>query len=346
MVEKSNSNELFIRNFIPKVSRTFALTIKFLPQGLRDSVFVAYLLCRVADTLEDSPYLSFAEKRDRLTRLSEILRGASGGGHISKGSIAALYDSVDSGRGDDHHLLAESSRLFDILETLPQRHKNIICRWAGEMAGGMAEYAKLYEKGDNTVNSLFDIEDWDRYCYYVAGTVGHMLTGLFIQHYEFDDDRVKRLDRLGNSFGLGLQKVNVIKDVSEDRKRGVCYLPEDVMSGYGLAPSTLEAASDQNAAGLVRELTVNALAHLDDAIAYTTTMPNGHKGVRMFLAVPVYLAVTTLGLVVANPKRCLTGPPLKLSRIDVTKLISAAALRIGSNRDLESYYRKLRKAAE
>ena len=36
------------------VSRTFALTIRVLPGPLRDPVTVAYLLCRLADLLEDA----------------------------------------------------------------------------------------------------------------------------------------------------------------------------------------------------------------------------------------------------------------------------------------------------
>ena len=43
---------------LQEVSRTFALTIPQLPSGLRDVVGNAYLLCRIADTIEDEPALS------------------------------------------------------------------------------------------------------------------------------------------------------------------------------------------------------------------------------------------------------------------------------------------------
>jgi len=45
------------------VSRTFALTIPQLPGGLREAVTNAYLLCRIADTIEDDPGLD-AETKD------------------------------------------------------------------------------------------------------------------------------------------------------------------------------------------------------------------------------------------------------------------------------------------
>ena len=40
-----------------KVSRTFALTIPLLPKEIADQISNAYLLCRIADTVEDDPKL-------------------------------------------------------------------------------------------------------------------------------------------------------------------------------------------------------------------------------------------------------------------------------------------------
>ncbi|MGH8601785.1 MAG: squalene/phytoene synthase family protein, partial [Gammaproteobacteria bacterium] len=44
------------------VSRTFALTIPQLPQRLANVVSNAYLLCRIADTIEDEATLSREQK--------------------------------------------------------------------------------------------------------------------------------------------------------------------------------------------------------------------------------------------------------------------------------------------
>ena len=45
------------------VARTFALTIAQLPPILREAVGNAYLLCRIADTIEDEPALPLAQKQ-------------------------------------------------------------------------------------------------------------------------------------------------------------------------------------------------------------------------------------------------------------------------------------------
>ena len=47
------SDEAYQEHALPGVSRTFALTIPELPGDLRRVVTNAYLLCRIADTIED-----------------------------------------------------------------------------------------------------------------------------------------------------------------------------------------------------------------------------------------------------------------------------------------------------
>jgi farnesyl-diphosphate farnesyltransferase len=211
------------------------------------------------------------------------------------------------------------------------------------MAGGMAEYSRLKSAENETITALKDVEDWNRYCYYVAGTVGHMLTELFIQHYSLDGDIASELLKLGNSFGLALQKVNVIKDVPADRERGVCYLPLDLMEKHSLTPSALGNTKDaQVVTNFVWELSDLTAVHLDDAIRYTILIPRRYRGVRMFLTVPIFLAMETLNLIKSNPLQAMAGPPIKLSRKDVTRLVNAAALRISSNKSLQQYYGRLR----
>ena len=54
-MDTGNSASNFQDQILPHVSRTFALTIPQLPMPLRTAVTNAYLLCRIADTIEDEP---------------------------------------------------------------------------------------------------------------------------------------------------------------------------------------------------------------------------------------------------------------------------------------------------
>src|SRR6185312_6170422 len=52
-MDSSIADEDYQNRILPHVSRTFALTIPQLPPALRTPVTNAYLLCRIADTIED-----------------------------------------------------------------------------------------------------------------------------------------------------------------------------------------------------------------------------------------------------------------------------------------------------
>ena len=68
---ETEPSDEFCRSLLPEVSRTFALNIPVLPAPLELVVTVAYLLCRIADTLEDE---SGGETPARDELLSEFAR--------------------------------------------------------------------------------------------------------------------------------------------------------------------------------------------------------------------------------------------------------------------------------
>ena len=74
-MDSASSHEVYQDQILPHVSRTFALTIPQLPLGLRTAVTSAYLLCRIADTIEDEPALSPPETLAYLQRFSAVLLG-------------------------------------------------------------------------------------------------------------------------------------------------------------------------------------------------------------------------------------------------------------------------------
>jgi farnesyl-diphosphate farnesyltransferase len=71
------SDKDYQSDILVHVSRTFALTIPQLPTGLRETVTSAYLLCRIADTIEDEPTLPPEDKRRFLRQFSDVVAGAA-----------------------------------------------------------------------------------------------------------------------------------------------------------------------------------------------------------------------------------------------------------------------------
>jgi phytoene synthase len=82
-------------------------------------------------------------------------------------------------------------------------------------------------EGDGTVTRYATFSDLRTYCYRVASTVG--LIGLEIFGYE---DPVAR--ELGEDLGIGMQLVNILRDVKEDAARGRIYLPQQELREHGV----------------------------------------------------------------------------------------------------------------
>src|SRR5256885_2047531 len=74
-IDSGMTDGLYQDRILPHVSRTFALTIPQLPPGLRTAVTSAYLLCRIADTIEDEPALSPADAFAFLQRFTAVVCG-------------------------------------------------------------------------------------------------------------------------------------------------------------------------------------------------------------------------------------------------------------------------------
>ena len=121
----------FSSAILPRVSRTFAISIKWLPGPLGRSVLAAYLLCRIADTVEDDASAAVGRKAHLLDRLLLSFDDA----RVADGYDA---DAADI-QGDAAHveLLRNSSQVFVLFRSLPVASQQHVRRWVAEMVVGM-----------------------------------------------------------------------------------------------------------------------------------------------------------------------------------------------------------------
>ena len=71
-----------------------------------------------------------------------------------------------------------------------------------------------------------------RYCHLVAGVVGELASGIF-------GSRQEATLRYASQLGLGLQLINVLRDVGEDARRGRIYLPIEDMQRFQVKAADL-----------------------------------------------------------------------------------------------------------
>ncbi|RKH42103.1 phytoene/squalene synthase family protein [Corallococcus llansteffanensis] len=328
--------ESFCRTQLPRVSRTFALNIPLLPAPLDLAVTVAYLLCRIADTLEDEALGALqAGLLDELAGLVALgpdwearARSFSRRAGLALGGGAPVAEA---------ELVSGTPMVLETLASLPPWVHPHVARCVRTMTGGMNHIQQAYGGGGG-VRGLPDLHALSLYCYYVAGVVGEMLTGLFLASSPWVAPRKARLVPRAVAFGRALQLTNILKDVREDLDRGRCWLPWDRMAAHGLEPATLVLPGHRaQAVDLMDELVVVARRELDVALEYSLALPTEEPGLRLFCLYPLFFAVLTLNVLEGNPA-VFDPAPVKIGRDAVRSLMLLTQERVASDAALRELY--------
>jgi len=331
----------YCKSILPRVSRTFAPTIRMLPGRLETPVTAAYLLCRIADTVEDNRFISVELKKEMLGWFVLTFDPRQRDEALALFLKHVHFLGFQNADDELTFNLPTVLRVFDSFSN-PVRHH--ISRWVIEMSRGMQKYAQSSRR--LKFSFLQNMQELDEYMYYVAGTVGYLLTGLF-SHYSQKITPVlkKRLELLAESFGKGLQLVNIIRDMSGDLRRGQSYIPDELLLKYKLTrQSVFEHHNEYLAVQMFEELIERALGYLDKAIDYILLIPKEEGRIRLFCILPVFWAMRTLQKIRENTQALLNPEKVKIPRSVIRREYFMALLNLNSNRLIRYRYDKIRAA--
>lgn len=324
-VPASAESLAFCRTILPRVSRTFALSIRLLPGSLHHAVLSAYLLCRIADTIEDD-HAATVERKGELLEL--LLRA------LDDESAAATLESASrelvAGEAAHVELVHGTSHVLEVYRSLPAGSRARVRHWVREMVHGMEKFVRLYPNGIR----IRTLDEYKEYCYYVAGTVGHLLTDLWREHSaSIGVAEYRALWRQCRAFGEALQTVNIIKDIAWDATHeNAIYVPEQSLREHGSSHQLLldPAHAAQNHAA-VAELIELAWRDLDAALDYFATIPRRALSVRAFCLLPLLFAYATLRELTRSRAMLRPGGTVKITRREVRALMAAGLLLVPSN---------------
>ena len=277
------------------VSRTFALTIPQLPRLPRNSYGNTYLLCRIADTIEDDPALSQAQKSAFLKRFVNVVTEHENAESFARELAAVLSPSTTA---SERNLVANTARVIHITRGLNTNQRAAINRCIRIMSRGMMEFQRNGAPG-----GLDDLSHLTRYCYHVAGVVGETKTELFCDYSAKMAEQRERLIELSASFGEGLQITNILKDVWGDHARGMCWLPRDIFlaAGYDLDSLSTGKAGTGFIRGMSELITI-ARYHFTRTLQYIMLVPRRDVGIRLYCLWTLGLAVLSLRRIHATPE--------------------------------------------
>lgn len=295
--EATAADRAYCRRVLPRVSRTFALTLRTLSGPMREAASNAYLLCRAADALEDSWPGTAAEIGGRFDLYLAALEG-----DVDAANALALAarsaDTVDEGaEGVAAIELQLVSRLPAVLAThfaLREDLRTIVADGVRVLASGMKRYATRAASRPAALPYVDDEAGLHDYCYVVAGCVGEMLTRLFgaITGRGADREHAQRL-ALAPIVGEALQLTNILLDWPVDVRRGRCYVPASWLNETGATPESL-VADTATARVLGERLEALARAALKCVPEYLDMIPRRYLRYRLFCLVPALWASASL----------------------------------------------------
>jgi farnesyl-diphosphate farnesyltransferase len=324
-LERIRAAEAFGKQILPDVSRTFAISIRFLPGDLGRAVLTAYLLCRIADTIEDD---NATPPTERAELLEEFLRTL-----VDRDAADAFPAKSAHLKGDAAHLalMARTDLVLVTFRTLPQRTQERVAHWVREMGLGMAKFVRTYPRGIR----IQTLAEYKEYCYYVAGTVGCMLTELWHLHAsavgkaEFEKLWVKC-----QAFGEALQTVNILKDIAHDaHHENSIYIPAHDLQAQGSSHETLLSPQHlEHSHAAVQVFIELARTDLDDALEYILLIPRRAFAIRAFCILPLLFAYATLRDLSGSRAMLTPGGNVKISRREVQTLMVVGIVALLSNR--------------
>jgi farnesyl-diphosphate farnesyltransferase len=283
-------------------SRTFALTIPLLPEPTRLEFTLAYLVFRVADTLEDATHWTVDRKILALEEFVQLLEAPDAERAKSLSEQWCQHPPLD--HAGYLELLGELPLVLRAAATLPAASWAIIARHSVRTTRGMAAFVA---RDRHAPVRLHDLDDLRAYCYTVAGIVGEMLTELVLHGRQQLVVVAPELRADASAFGEGLQLVNILKDSDADAREGRHFLP-----------------SNADRAGIVRL----AFEGLDAAARYCARLEaaGAERGLLASVGLPIVLARATL----QHVQRL--GPGAKLGRGQVTVLVARLQAAIATGR--------------
>jgi farnesyl-diphosphate farnesyltransferase len=306
---------------VTDVSRTFAITIAELEEPMARDICVGYLVCRVADTVEDDARIPAAEKASLLRTFEDVLDPETAADVAD--FQAAVGGWIPDDPGDDWQVVANADRVLATFRDLDAETRELIRPPVRELVAGMAEFVDRY--ADDGGLRLRTVEELEEYCWYAAGTVGDLVTNLVTQ--DADPETAARLEAHARDFGLLLQLVNVAKDVGTDyAEENNVYLPAEWLAEADLTAADIGDQSRADRLGTVVErVTAHAATYLDGAQTWLEAMPEHRGNTLSAWAIPFLLAVGTIRELERRPADAVREGNVKVSRAEVSAVMHAFA---------------------
>jgi len=332
------------RQILRGVSRSFDLSIRLLPTVLQSPVSIGYLLARATDTVADTTALPLAERQALLHLMTQAI-AATDAKKTELEDVTRLTQAFAAQQSDPNErtLMLALPECLPLLQTLSQADQASVRGVLGHITQGQHLDMVRFGPGLNALQTEAELND---YTWLVAGCVGEFWTELCGRHLP-GYSRLSQAEMLciGREYGMGLQRLNIIRDTAADLAAGRCYWPVETLAGVGLTPRILSQAAQTPDADALRTLAPLYALWLDRTqaqLAHGMRYALALKPLRLRLAsaLPALIGARTVAMLRQAGPAALTQR-IKMPRHEMRSLIWHLALGWGSPAVLDQQFKKL-----
>ena len=332
------------KTILQGVSRSFGLTIRLLPPALQAPVGIGYLLARATDTVADTTALPLAERQVLLELMTRAIAkpDTSASDHPE---LQRLTQAFAAQQTDPHEraLMQALPQCLPLLHTLHPADQASVRQVLGHITRGQQLDMARFGPGLHALQTEAELSD---YTWLVAGCVGEFWTELCGRHLPgYSLLPQAEMMRIGRAYGMGLQRLNIIRDAGADLAAGRCYWPEETLAHAGLTPEVLARAAQTGDADTLQALAPLYTAWLDhtqaqlaEGMRYALALQP--LRLRLASALPALIGARTIALLRQAGPAALTQR-VKMPRQEIRALLWRIALGLGSRAVLDRQFQKL-----
>ncbi|MBT7283277.1 MAG: squalene/phytoene synthase family protein, partial [Elusimicrobiaceae bacterium] len=307
-----------IKQLLKTISRSFYLSIKFIPKNMQKCFACGYLLCRYADSIADTNIFTNERKSYWLQKFPSLYI------YQQKNDIELLLKEIFEAnkQSTPEKKLLESFKLsLSFFNTLDEEEKKLVLEVLENVCKGMLLDLEYFD--GKKIKALETKKQLDEYCYYIGGMPGVFWTKLIMLKTKAHHNPQIYLQ--AEKIGKALQVVNILKDIEQDYNLKRCYLSQEDLKVYNLNPEDIN--KPQNFYKLKQIIdghilsTANNLKVINE---YLSQIPNNFF-LKLSIVLPILFAFETLTLIARDFN---FGKPLKISKLKVYSAIAFSPLTI------------------
>ena len=314
-------------DLLKRVSRSFYLSMRFLPGPMRGPISLGYLLARASDTLADTAAAPGELRRACLTQFRASLSETQADFPEFYARVMRDFAPHQTHEGE-RELLQRLPEVFEWLAGMSAKHRPAVVTVLEEITTGQDWDLEHFGKASaGKVAFCKTAEELETYTWRVAGCVGEFWTRIGFDSLggkfapaEAESD----LMACGRALGQGLQLVNILRDLGEDLGNGRCYLPLAAWQAAGWEPQTTgPVPPDDILMTVASEWQQRCRQFLAQGHDYVKRLKKGR--VRFATALPLILAEATLDRIELAGDAVLREK-IKISRTEVRRAMWRAWL--------------------